>query len=267
MSCTETCDLFLRTDAFHSLLPPLLRLFTSLPPTLPNPMTAPLTHVIHALIGIPVSPSLKNIWFPPSTASRSTANSPKSSAPQTPHSEYRPDSRSASPIPQALPSARPGALDRALSVLAAGRRSLSRSSSPQVVVNLDVLQRAWDLIEVAFNHFFPDGVDPDDPKIRELMKKESPDNSLDDLLSPLVVLITRLCQADEASRARVKQWLVPDDLDRDSPLEQRQDMLGRSLRLLASVYHTRLKDSIGEMLYAMAGSDCMTHSPFITLFC
>lgn len=63
---------------------------------------------------------------------------------------------------------------------------------------------------------------------------------------------------DETSRARLKQWLVPDDLDRSSPLEQRSDMLGKCLRLLASVYHARLKDSIGEMLFVMAGSDGKT---------
>ncbi|XP_006460157.1 hypothetical protein AGABI2DRAFT_68541 [Agaricus bisporus var. bisporus H97] len=240
------------------LLPPLLRIFGSLPPSFPNPITPPLTHVIHALIGIPVSPSLKNVWFP----SRSAVNSPKS-APQTPHSDHRSDSRCGSPIMQSPPpSARPGAFDRALSVLSAGRRSFSRCSSPHVSSNSDILQRAWDLLEVAFNHFFADNIDPDDPKVRELLK-DSSDNSLDALLSPLVILITRLCQADETSRARLKQWLVPDDLDRESPLEQRQDMFGKSLRLLTSVYHNRLKDSVGEMLYAMAGSDASNLSTLI----
>lgn len=259
MSCTSARRFLSFPNNLDSLLPPLLRLFTSLPPTFPNPITAPLTHVIHALIGIPVSPSLKGVWFPLASTTRSSANTPKGSAPQSPQGDNRPDSRSGSPVPQTPSSARSSPLDRALSVLAAGRRSLSRSSSPQVAVNVDVLQRAWDLLEISFNHFFADNIDPDDPKVRELVKKESPDNSLDDLLAPLIVLITRLCQADETSRTRLKQWLVPDDLDRSSALEQRQDMLGKCLRLLPSVYHTRLKDSVGEMLFAMAGSDGMTH--------
>ncbi|KAF5363705.1 hypothetical protein D9756_000565 [Leucocoprinus leucothites] len=243
------------SSKLDGLLPPLLRLFTSLPPTFPNPITAPLTHVIHALIGIPISPSLKNSWFPPTPANRSATNTPKSSSSQTPQGDNRSDSRSGSPVPQTPSSAKSSTLDRALSVLAASRRSLSRSSSPQVTVNTDVLQRAWDLFEVSFNHFFADNTEPDDPKVRELAKKEVSDSSLDDLLAPLVVLITRFCQADETVRARVRQWLVPDDLDRTSSLEQRPDILGKCLRLLSSVYHPRLKDSIGEMLYAMAGSD------------
>jgi len=112
-----------------------------------------------------------------------------------------------------------------------------------------------DLLDVSFSHFFPGAIDADDPSARERAKKESPDNSLDDLMSPLVVLISRLCVADENTRIRIRQWIVPDDLDRASPLEERPDILGRCLRLLGSVYHPRLKDSVGEMLYAMADSN------------
>lgn len=240
-------------------------MFASLPPTSPNPITAPLTHVIHALIGIPITPSLKNTWFPPTLASRSSTNTPKSSAPQTPRSDNRPDSRSGSPVPHTPTSTKQSTLDRALSVIS-GRRSLSRSSSPQVSSNIDVLQRAWDLLETAFDHFFAHSTDPDDPQVRERIKRESPDNALDDLLSPLVILMARLCVADEISRARLKQWLVPDDLDRTSPLEQRQDTLGKCLRLLSSVYHSRLKDSVGEMLFTMAGSDGKTSRQPIVRF-
>jgi hypothetical protein len=80
-------------------------------------------------------------------------------------------------------------------------------------------------------------------------------DSLDEILSPLVVLISRLCQADETCRVRVRQWIVPDDLDRSSALEARSDLLGRCLRLLGSVYNCRLKDSVGEMLFAMSDSN------------
>jgi len=49
--------------------------------------------------------------------------------------------------------------------------------------------------------------------------------------------------------------MVPPDLDRSNPLDERADFLGRCIRLLGSVYHTRLKDSVGEMLYAACDSD------------
>ena len=168
-----------------------------------------------------------------------------------------------SPVPSnsSPTSPKPSTLDRALSVLAAGRRSLSRAPSPSTASSLDTLQRACDLLETAFAHYFPGDVEPDDLDLRQKVKAETSD-SLDDMLSPLVILISRLCLGDEGCKVRVRQWLVPDDLDRTSPLEQRADILGRCLRLLASVYHPRLKDAVGEMLYAAADSDGQYRSFF-----
>ncbi|KAF7330941.1 hypothetical protein MVEN_02434000 [Mycena venus] len=178
-----------------------------------------------------------------------------------------------------------GPLDRALSVLSAGRRTLSRSPSPippsssprnsnsvnKLSGDRDTLLRAHTLLEVAFSHYFPEAIEPDEPSVRELAKAEAGPgangaDSLDDELSPLVVLITRLCIADEISRTRTRDWLVPADLDRSAAagsLESRPDMLGRCLRLLGSVYHPRLKDSVGEMLFSMCDSDATTMSTLL----
>ncbi|KAJ6530431.1 guanine nucleotide exchange factor [Mycena vulgaris] len=202
------------------ILPPLLRVFHALPPTSPAPVAAPLTHVIHSLIAIPVSPTLHDDWFGSSLL-------------------------------------------------------LSGSSSPPAVA--DTLLRAHSLLEIAFSHYFPGAVDPDDASVRELAKAEAGPRAaseslddecspLDDALSPLVALITRLCIANEVSRTRTRDWLCPAGLDRSAAagtLESRVDLLGRCLRLLGSVYHVRLKDSVGEMLFAMCDSDAATLS---TLF-
>ncbi|PPQ77287.1 hypothetical protein CVT25_010869 [Psilocybe cyanescens] len=249
------------SSKLDGILPPLLRIFNALPPTSPAPITAPLTHVIHSLITIPVNNTLKPIWLgsSPSSVRNSTTSSPKIKTPTL--SDSAPGSRSDSPT-QSPTSPKPSTLDRALSVLTAGRRSLSRTPSPSTSVSYDVLQRAYDLLEQSFSYYFPDSVDPDDADLRKRAKAESQD-AVEDILSPLVVLITRLCLADEGTRARVRQWLVPDDLDRSSPLEQRSDTLGRCLRILSSVYHARLKDSIGEMLYAMADSDASVLSALV----
>ncbi|KAF9569472.1 hypothetical protein CPC08DRAFT_623700 [Agrocybe pediades] len=249
------------SSRLDGILAPMLRAFHNLPPTTPSPITAPLTHVIHSLITIPISPALRPVWFgQPATGSarNSNASSPKVKTPQL--SDSVPVSRSDSPTPKDSPtSPKPSTLDRALSVLAAGRRSLSsRASSPSTsATTFDVLQRAYDLLDTALTYYFPGSIDPDDADLRNRFKSEGVE-SPDDALSPVAVLITRLCNADEASRIRTRQWIVPDDLDRSSPLEQRADILGRSLRLLSCVYHSRLKDSLGEMLFAMADSDAST---------
>ncbi|KAF9456090.1 guanine nucleotide exchange factor [Collybia nuda] len=261
------------SSKLDGILPPLLRTFSALPPTFPSPISAPLTHVIHSLITIPITPSLHAIWLGPSSSSgtpHSQVHSSKPASP-TPHrssSSSRSDSptRSQTQTQASSPtSPKPSTLDRALSVLAAGRRSLSRSPSPYPFPSTPPLQRAIDLLEVTFNHYFPGTVEVDDESVRDRCKHESTDgaSTLDDILSPLVVLISRFCIADEASRSRVRQWLVPEDLDRSSPLEGRADTLGRCLRLLASVYHPRIKDAVGEMLFAMSDSNATTLSALV----
>lgn len=228
-----------------------------MPPTFPSPITSPLTHVIHSLITIPITPALRPVWFavPATQSSRNTlVTTPKaSSTPQRTESST-PSSRSDSPTRYSPTSPKPSTLDRALSVLAVGRKSLSRSPSPNSSAAADILQRAFDLLEVSFSHYFPGDIDVDDISVRDRCKEESKD-SLDEILSPLLVLITRLCLGDETCRVRVRQWIVPDDLDRSSALESRPDLLGRCLRLLSSVYHSRLKASVGEMLFAMSDSN------------
>lgn len=245
-------------NVLHSALPPLLRIFRDLPTSPSSPIVPPLTHVIHSLIAIPISTSLKSIWLgqPGSTPSRSsTNNSPKGKAPQL--ADSRPGSRSDSPtrIDKSPTSSKSSTIDRALSALAAAGRSLSRTSSPTIVVDIDVLQRAYDLLDQGFLQYFPGNVDVDAPEVRQRHKAESNMDTPDDVLSPLIVLISRLCIADESSRLRLRQWVIPDDLDRSSPLDSRSDMLGRCLRLLGSVYHPRLKDAVGEMLFAACGQD------------
>ncbi|KAJ6544071.1 guanine nucleotide exchange factor [Mycena capillaripes] len=233
------------------ILPPLLRVFHALPPTFPAPIAAPLTHVIHSLITIPVSPALRSEWF---------AGSPRSSGSSSPKSV---------PVPVIVPPSprRNGSSSssRTHSPVRSGAPGSGTPTSPKA----GPLDRA---LSVAFSHYFPDATEPDDLSVRELAKAEAgpgaaPDShALDDELSPLVVLITRLCIADEPSRTRTRDWLVPADLDRSAAagsLESRPDMLGRCLRLLGSVYHPRLKDSVGEMLFAMCDSDATTLSTLL----
>ncbi|KAF5351468.1 hypothetical protein D9757_012059 [Collybiopsis confluens] len=262
------------SSRLDGLLPPLLRAYHTLPPTFPTPLVAPLTHVIHALITIPVSPSLRPVWF--SSTSPLGRSSTSSQSPSSQKSSQHSTSASNSPVigspvltpieppdpKRANTPPKPTTLDRALSMISAGRKSFSRSPSPSPpVTSHDVLLRTRDLLEVSFAHHFPGNSDPDSQEIRETFQKEiaaqgiPADTSLDDVLSPLVVLCTRLCLADEASRVKVREWIVPSDLDRTDPLDERSDFLGRCIRLLGSVYHTRLKDAVGEMLYAACDSN------------
>ncbi|KAI0075397.1 hypothetical protein K474DRAFT_1599783 [Panus rudis PR-1116 ss-1] len=247
-----------RLDGF---LPPLLKLFNNLPSS-PTPLSPPISHVIHALIAIPVTPSLRPIWFPQQNGNNKDNNgkshTPKSSTSKSSSPAATPGS--SSPVKES----KPGAFDRALSKLSASRRSLSRSSSPHppLAIHYDTVQRAYELLDATLSHYLPGAIDPDEPSVREQVKKDA-DSTLDDTACPLVLLIGKLCSADENTRRRMRQWVIPDDLDRTSPLETRADLLGRLLRLLSCVHHPRLKDATGEMLYSICDSDASTLASFV----
>jgi hypothetical protein len=129
----------------------------------------------------------------------------------------------------------------------------------------DVLCRAYCLLDVSLAYHLPSNMDPDDQSVR-LGRQNSIHDSLDDTLRPLTLLITRLCLDDATSRARMRNWLLPSNLDRTSPLETRPDTLGRCLRLLGSVYHPNLKDAVGEMLFATCDSDGTSRARLICHF-
>lgn len=119
---------------------------------------------------------------------------------------------------------------------------------------VDIVVRVHELLDATMSHYLPGNIDPDNIKIREMCKAEG-ETSLDDILSPLVLLVTRLSVADDTTRARFRDILLPADMDRTSSLELRADLLGRCLRLLGSVHHARLKDATGEMLFAICDSN------------
>ncbi|THH32154.1 hypothetical protein EUX98_g2027 [Antrodiella citrinella] len=240
------------SDKLDGMLPPLLRLLNTLPPTFPAPLAVPLTHVIHALITVPVTSSLKSVWFPvlsnpasPHGSASSKTSSPASSPRSTGNELQQGSTQNTSPPHK---DAKMGAFDRALSKFAVSRRSPS-PTNPQ-----DTLLRAYDLLDVTLSHYMPGDIEADDLSVRELCKTET-DSALDDIMCPLVLLITKLCNSGEASRKRMRAWILPEDLDRTSPLETRPDFLGRCIRLLFCVHHPRLKDATGEMLYAVCDSD------------
>jgi len=142
-------------------------------------------------------------------------------------------------------------------MLAAGRRSFSRSSSPPRPLsppNQDTLLHAYGLLEVALSHYFPGTVEPDDASVRATAKAES-ESTLDELLAPLVMLLCKLATGDNGARERLRERLLPANLDRTVVLESRADTLGRLLRLLTSVYHSRLNVTSGELLFALCNHD------------
>jgi hypothetical protein len=69
------------------------------------------------------------------------------------------------------------------------------------------------------------------------------------------MLLCKLVTGDAGARERLRERLLPANLDRTVVLESRADTLGRLLRVLTSVYHARLNVTSGELLYALCNHD------------
>ncbi|KAJ7434694.1 guanine nucleotide exchange factor synembryn-domain-containing protein [Mycena galericulata] len=169
-------------------------------------------------------------------------------------------------------SPKPSTLHRALSVLAAGRCSLSRSPSPippsagggkdkgKSAAVPDTLLRAQDLFAVALAHYFPDAVEADDSYVRERIKSESapPLVMVRPQTSPRSSCSLRASAPGTPTLVRTRAWLLPTFVDRSAAvgaLENRANTLVRVLWLMGSVCHPRLKDSVGEVLHAVCDRD------------
>ncbi|KAG9317034.1 hypothetical protein JVU11DRAFT_1216 [Chiua virens] len=177
------------SDINHlSLLPPLNRAF-HVSPHSSNPLETPLPHIIHSLITIPVLPTNRNVWF----GKQPSVHSPDSAS-----------SSSISSMGGGFKETKSRLLDRASSVLSAGRRSLSRSSGsrPPTPMLQDSALRAYELLDATLAYFMPGDINSDDPSIRSRL----PDGeTFDDLVSPLVILLTRFCLGDEDCQGQDKE--------------------------------------------------------------
>ncbi|EJD54167.1 hypothetical protein AURDEDRAFT_157421 [Auricularia subglabra TFB-10046 SS5] len=228
------------------LLAPLLRTFATLPAGAPAPFVPPLTHVVHALIVMPVAPYAQT-WLapPPPSPSASPAHAADGTTPPTIRErvlKYLPGRRPASPK-----SSKPA-------TPASSRPPSPAAAAAAAVPAADVVKKAYDLLDAATAWYMPD--DPDDAGVRAKATKE--EINLDDTLAPLIILLTRLAGGSDAAKVRLRAWLIPADLDRTKPLEERSDLLGRCLRVMKCVYFPRVKDTVGEFLFTLCDSDATT---------
>ncbi|CAE7153533.1 unnamed protein product [Rhizoctonia solani] len=225
-------------DVFEPTASPLIKLFHTLPSLPSDPLAGPLTYVVHALINIPVVP-FAHLWFPrspkPSRSSSSGTQSPRPSL-----------DKAGSPV-EGSGSGSP--LSRALNLL--NRKSSPGRKSPPPTG--DSALRALSILQSILALHLPGNSDPDDAAVRGALTAKGV--VLNEFAPPIVVLLTRLVAGDEGARTRVAAIVLPADLDRSSPLEKRDDFLGRCLRIMTSVYSPTLKDAVGEMLFVLCGSD------------
>ncbi|KAG8740642.1 hypothetical protein FRC10_004100 [Ceratobasidium sp. 414] len=267
-------------EVFEPTAAPLIRLFHTLPSTSSAPLAPPLTHVIHALLNVPVAP-YAHLLFPESGSGSPTAGHPSASSPRTSRSNSAGATQSPRPsfsgekaglagsVVEAGASGSGGngsPLSRALNLLnrktsPARSKPSSPIATPSSLPQGDSALRALHLLQSTLALHLPGNSDPDDSSIRTAARAKG--IVLDELAPPVAAFITRLVSGDAGARAKVAAIVVPADMDRSSALEKRDDFLGRCLRLMTSVYYPMLKDAVGEMLFTICGSDGQAFSAAI----
>ncbi|KZT04208.1 uncharacterized protein LAESUDRAFT_814251 [Laetiporus sulphureus 93-53] len=82
--------------------------------------------------------------------------------------------------------------------------------------------------------------------------------------------MTKVCKANKACREAFKAHVLPPDFDRNAStsdrstaLESHADILGRSIRLMACMHHSTLKEAIGELLFLACNSNAQELSALI----
>ncbi|WVQ96285.1 hypothetical protein IAU59_003389 [Kwoniella sp. CBS 9459] len=246
-------------ECFNPLLYPVLCIFYAVPFIDISP---PLSHAMHVLLAIPFTARLLPIWHSVPTSSSPTQSpttpSPTSSMKtllnklsnmSSPSSIGRRASGDAlSPPHQAQGKTESPSSSRRGS----GSSSTSRPAV-QIPSSHDPTALPARLIRI-FDHFFKTYIPwprkPDDPLPQGLV--------VDEMLPPLLLLLTRAAAGSEPIRLYLTDILLPPNIDRSpeaGALESRKGTLGDLLRLMGCAGHTQSRNTAGELMWAICKGD------------
>ncbi|KIR58484.1 hypothetical protein I314_05729 [Cryptococcus bacillisporus CA1873] len=110
--------------------------------------------------------------------------------------------------------------------------------------------RLLKILDQFFDTYLPYPKRPDDDLPHGLV--------LDEMLPPLLLLITNAILGLESVRLWIKETLLPVSLDRSpeaGPLESREGLLGNILRLMTCAGHTQTRNAAGELMWAVCNGD------------
>ncbi|WVF68758.1 hypothetical protein IAT40_003530 [Kwoniella sp. CBS 6097] len=246
-------------ECFNPLLYPILCLFYAVPFIDISP---PLSHVIHVLLAIPFTSRLLPIWHSvptPSSPTQSPATPSPTSSMKTLLNKLSnmssPSSigRRASGDALSPPNQGQGKTDSPSSSRRGSGSSSTSRPAVQTPSSHDPTALPARLLRI-FDHFFetylPWPRKPDDTLPQGL--------AMDELLPPLLLLLTRAAAGSGPIRANLKEALLPPNIDRSAEagaLESRKGTLGNILRLMGCAGHTQSRNTAGELMWAICKGD------------
>ncbi|TYJ58337.1 hypothetical protein B9479_000883 [Cryptococcus floricola] len=237
-------------EQFDIILYPLLHLFYEIPAVELSP---PLTHVINALLSVPFLPRLLPTWTCVPDTTIEPLSSPTSTVRTLLHKLGNLASPSSPRMQLAPPRSRSPALGDSNSASSSPRASLSGgrpfgSGSSQHKTAFPA--RLLKVLDTFFSTYLPYPKKPDDKWPQGLVP--------DEVLPPVLLLLTRAAVGCDTMRVWMKGTLLPPTLDRTpeaGPIEKRKGLLGNILRLMGCGGHTLSKVSAGEFMWAVCNGD------------
>ncbi|KAL0240580.1 hypothetical protein I308_106377 [Cryptococcus tetragattii IND107] len=254
--CDATTGVEAWNEKFDCLLYPLLRLFYATPTV---DLSPPLTQIINALLLVPFNTRLLPTWasvpecpnFPQVDSSSSSSptmrniltrlgnvGSPSSPRKTLAGSLAPPHSRSPAGVQRSAPNSPRGSF------------SSLKPGSDATSDHVALLSRLLKILDQFFDTYLPYPKRPDDDLPHGLV--------LDEMLPPLLLLITNAILSLESVRLWIKETLLPVSLDRSpeaGPLESRKGLLGNILRLMTCAGHTQTRNAAGELMWAVCNGD------------
>ncbi|KAG0315901.1 hypothetical protein BGZ99_007174 [Dissophora globulifera] len=164
---------------FQSLLPTIVSILTTIPPSSPDPLQPPHSHAIHVLLNFPISTS-----------------------------------------------------------------ALLVTRSQQAIL-LDVLTQI-------LNDTLKHSLNTDDEASTDGLSNGT---ELDEIVPPLVIVLTNIASAGGEGRAALKAKLLPDDVDRSKPLEKGDSFSARLIRRMTSMRYSRIRETVSQLLFVVCNED------------
>lgn len=78
---------------------------------------------------------------------------------------------------------------------------------------------------------------------------------LDEIVPPLVIVLTNIASAGGEGRKAMKARLLPDDVDRSRPLEKGDTFSARLIRRMTSARFPQIKETVSQLLFVVCNED------------
>ncbi|KAJ3249095.1 hypothetical protein HDU78_007057 [Chytriomyces hyalinus] len=99
---------------------------------------------------------------------------------------------------------------------------------------------------------------PNDPRQPDYSKRRA-----DETVPPVILVLKELANCHESIRKELRQVLTPEDIDRTKRLDTSNTTVARLIRLMSSISMENVKNSVGELLFALFDEDASKLTSYI----